>query len=32
MAPVERALPDVWPFVVGVVEAFCALGVIRTSE
>ena len=32
MAPVERALPDVRPFVVGVIETFCASGVIRTTE
>jgi putative hydrolase of HD superfamily len=28
MAPVEAALPDVWPFVVGVIDRFCAAGVI----
>ena len=28
MSPVESALPDVWPFIVGVVERFCALGAI----
>lgn len=32
MAPVEHALPDVWPFVLGVIEAFCASGVIQPSE
>jgi putative hydrolases of HD superfamily len=29
MAPVEAALPEVWPFVVGVIDRFCAAGVIR---
>ena len=28
MAPVGSALPNVWPFIVGVVERFCALGAI----
>jgi putative hydrolase of HD superfamily len=32
MAPVEGALPEVWPFVVGVIDTFCAAGVIRTSD
>jgi 5'-deoxynucleotidase YfbR-like HD superfamily hydrolase len=32
MAPVEHALPDVWPFVVGVIEAYCASGVIQALE
>jgi putative hydrolases of HD superfamily len=26
MAPVEGALPDVWPYVVDVIDAFCASG------
>jgi putative hydrolases of HD superfamily len=29
MAPVEAALPEVWPFVVGVIDRFCAAGIIR---
>jgi putative hydrolases of HD superfamily len=29
MAPIETAMPDVWPHVVEVVEAFCASGLIR---
>jgi putative hydrolases of HD superfamily len=28
MAPVETALPDVWPFVVDVIDRFCAAGAI----
>ncbi len=32
MAPVESALPDVWPFVVEVIDRFCALGAIVTRE
>jgi len=32
MAPVEHALPDVWPFVVAVIEGFCASGVIQRSD
>jgi putative hydrolases of HD superfamily len=28
MAPVEAALPDVWPFVVGVIDRFCDAGII----
>ena len=29
MAPIEAALPDVWPHVLDVVESFCAAGVLR---
>jgi 5'-deoxynucleotidase YfbR-like HD superfamily hydrolase len=32
MAPVEQALPDVWPFVIAVIETFCATGVIQASD
>ena len=28
MAPVELALPAVWPFVLDVVERFCEIGAI----
>ncbi len=30
MAPVETAMPEVWPAVVAIVDAFCAAGVIRS--
>ncbi len=30
MAPIETAMPDVWPAVVGVIDAFCASGLIRS--
>lgn len=29
MAPVEAAMPDVWPEVVAIIEAFCEAGTIR---
>ena len=29
MAPIESALPNVWPIVVEIVDAFCAAGLIR---
>jgi putative hydrolase of HD superfamily len=29
MAPVESALPDVWPFVLNVIDRFCAAGAIK---
>lgn len=29
MAPIETAMPDVWPHVVQVIEAFCESGLIR---
>lgn len=32
MAPVERAMPDVWPFVVAVIDAACAAGAIREDD
>jgi putative hydrolase of HD superfamily len=30
MAPVEKTLPELWPFVVGVVDRFCESGAIAT--
>ena len=30
MAPIESAMPEIWPTVLSVVEAFCAAGVIQT--
>ena len=32
MAPVESAMPDLWPIVVGVIDAFCADGTIAPSR
>lgn len=32
MAPVEVALPDVWPFVLGIIDRFCESGAIATTE
>lgn len=32
MAPIESALPAVWPMVVEVVERFCASGVLREGQ
>jgi 5'-deoxynucleotidase YfbR-like HD superfamily hydrolase len=29
MAPVQAALPDVWPFIVDVIDRFCASGAIQ---
>jgi putative hydrolases of HD superfamily len=29
MAPVEHALPEVWPFVCEIIDRYCALGAIR---
>lgn len=29
MAPIESALPDVWPFVLQVIDRFCASGAIK---
>ncbi len=29
MAPIEAAMPDVWPHVLDVIESFCAAGVLR---
>jgi putative hydrolase of HD superfamily len=29
MAPIETSLTDVWPYVLDVVESFCAAGVLR---
>jgi len=31
MAPVQAAMPDVWPFVVGIIDRFCALGAIAAG-
>jgi hypothetical protein len=31
MAPIETAMPDVWPHVLDVIETFCAAGVIRRA-
>jgi hypothetical protein len=28
MAPVQAALPDVWPFIIEVIDQFCASGAI----
>ena len=32
MAPVESVLPDVWPYVVEVIDAFCASGGIAVDD
>jgi putative hydrolase of HD superfamily len=32
MTPIESTLPDVWPFVVEVIDACCASGLIRTES
>ncbi len=32
MAPIESAMPGVWPEVVKVIDAFCASGVIRSGS
>jgi putative hydrolase of HD superfamily len=31
MAPIETAMPEVWPAVISVVDAFCATGLIRST-
>lgn len=31
MAPVETAMPAIWPTVVEIVEAFCAAGVLKST-
>jgi hypothetical protein len=31
MAPIELAMPDIWPLVVDVIDAFCASGLIRKA-
>lgn len=31
MAPIETAMPEVWPTVVEIVDAFCAAGVLQSS-
>ena len=32
MAPIESAMPDVWPHVLDVVESFCRAGVLERSR
>ena len=32
MAPVEHALPTLWPVVVHIVDSFCDLGVLRSAS
>ena len=32
MAPVEAALPDVWPFVVGVIDSFARWARLEGTE
>ena len=32
MAPIETALPGVWPFVLEVIDRFCASGAIVGSD
>jgi putative hydrolase of HD superfamily len=32
MAPVEAALPGIWPFVVEIIDRFCASGAIAATE
>lgn len=32
MAPVETALPDLWPFIRDIVERYCASGAIRLAD
>jgi putative hydrolase of HD superfamily len=32
MAPVEHALPTLWPVVVQVIDSFCDLGVLRSAS
>jgi putative hydrolases of HD superfamily len=31
MAPIESTMPTLWPFVLEIIEKFCAAGVIRTT-
>jgi len=31
MAPIESTMPGLWPFVMEIIEKFCALGVIRDT-
>ena len=31
MAPIQSAMPDVWPFVVEIIDSFCASGLIRKA-
>ena len=31
MGPVEDALPEVWPFVIGIIDRYCAIGAIAES-
>ncbi len=32
MAPIRDALPDLWPYVMSIIEESCALGYIRTPQ
>ena len=32
MAPIESAMPDVWPPVLDVIESFCRAGVLERSR
>jgi putative hydrolase of HD superfamily len=32
MAPVQAALPNLWPFVIDVIDGFCASGAIAVTE
>jgi putative hydrolase of HD superfamily len=32
MAPIESAMPDLWPTVIRVVDAFCVAGVLKLSR
>jgi putative hydrolase of HD superfamily len=31
MSPIEVAMPDIWPLVIDVIDAFCASGLIRKA-
>jgi putative hydrolase of HD superfamily len=31
MAPIQSAMPDIWPLVIDVIDAFCASGLIRKA-
>ena len=31
MAPIESTMPTLWPFVLEIIEKFCALGIIRDT-
>jgi putative hydrolase of HD superfamily len=32
MAPIERALPAIWPFVLNVIDTYCASGVLGEAQ